>query len=307
MHIRTLLIGLLALVFGGSAAMGVYILFSQTGERAESAKTSIVFATVDLSRGSGITEESVELRAWPKDLVPEGAITSLEDVLDRSVSIPFVKGEPVLESKLAAPGAGRGMAALIPSGMRAVTIQTPNVATGMAGFILPGDRVDVLVTLSSAGFDDSSGGAGTTTLLQNVEILAVDQRIQAPSENLVDPRELRSVTLLVTPAEAARLDLGQNKGTLSLTLRNPADTELGDMESATLAGLRSPRKAGEDTFLDLLDDDNLAGGKSRETNSQILEPVSALKPNTPYVIPPIRTLRGSMSGAVQLQPIPIYY
>src|SRR5205814_6406430 len=135
---------------------------------------------------------------YPKDLVPASAITRVEDALDRFVFIPLSKDDPVLNSKLLARGAGRGLAPLIPKGMRAFTIHTPNVASGVAGFILPGNKVDVLLTMSSGGgADDPTGGGITTTLLQHVEILAVDQQLVAPAENRVNATELRSVTLLV--------------------------------------------------------------------------------------------------------------
>src|SRR5262249_16169427 len=150
-----------------------------------------------------------------------------------------VKGEHVLDAKLAGKGAGRGLAALIPKGMRAFTIQTTSVVAGVAGFVLPGSRVDVLLTVSSqGGNNDQTGGGTTTTLLQGVEILAVDQRLQAPAENKNNLKELQSVTLLVTPDQAAKLDLGQNKGLLHLTLRNPDDDQPADTRPTTLASLR---------------------------------------------------------------------
>lgn len=291
MQIQTIVIGLMAVIFGGSAATGVYLFSSSSSNTPEVSMTSIVTAKSDVARGVSLTAEMIELRPWPSDFLPEGAILSLEEALDRSVSIPLVKDEPLLGAKLAAKGSGRGMAALIPRGKRAVTIQTPNVSTGVAGFILPGNKVDVLLTLSNPGKDDATGGGGTTTLLQNVEILAVDQRIEAPSENVVDPKELRSVTLLVTPAEAARLDLGQNKGVLSLALRNPEDTITTEIESATLNGLRLNRVGP------------LAAAELPSVPVESSEQVS--QKETPKISwnPPIRTLRGSSSGFVYVQPV----
>src|SRR5437879_8830127 len=121
--------------------------------------------------------------------------------------------------------------------MRAFTIPTTNVASGVAGFVMPGNRVDVLLTMNGVGTREQTGGGVTTTLLQNIEILAVDQRIDAPVDNKVDPAQLRSVTLLVTPEEAARLDLGQNRGSLHLSLRNPEDTRHAQARPATLTAL----------------------------------------------------------------------
>ena len=127
---------------------------------------------------------------------------------------------------------------MIPSGMRAFTIRTPHVAAGVGGFILPGNRVDVLLTTSGSGPNDVTGGGATTTLLQNVEVLAVAQRLDAPEANKVDPKEVSSVTLLVTPDHAAKLDLGMNRGLLHLALRNPEDNEEAETRPATMSQLR---------------------------------------------------------------------
>src|SRR5262249_46550409 len=161
-----------------------------------------------IPRGTMVSAEAIREREYPKDLVPAGAITRLEDAVGRVVFIPLAKEDPLVDSKLAAKGAAGGLAPLIPKGMRAFTIPTPNLESGVAGFVLPGNRVDVLLTVSNPGNNDDTGGGSTTTLLQNVEILAVDQRVDAPAENKVDPKDLRSVTLLVTPNQAAMLDLG---------------------------------------------------------------------------------------------------
>src|SRR5262249_47271325 len=181
---------------------------------------SLVVAAVDINRGVSLTADMLKTRNCPKDMVPAGAVTALEDAIDRVTFNPLVKDETLLDSKLAAKGAGRGMAALTQKGMRSVTIQTPNVSSGVAGFILPGNKVDVLLTVSSPGNQDPTGGGVTTRLLQNVEILAVDQRLDAPADNKMDARELRSVTLQVTPDQDAMLALAQSKGTLHLSLRN---------------------------------------------------------------------------------------
>jgi pilus assembly protein CpaB len=170
--------------------------------------------------------------------VPDGAITQLKEAVDRVASIPLAKGDPVVEAKLTPKGiSAHGLDALIPEGMRAFTITT-SLVSGVAGFILPGSKVDVLLTISTHATDDPTGGGSTTTLLQNVEILAVDQRVDAPADNKVDPKDLRSVTLLVSPQQAAKLDLGQNKGTLHLSLRHPKDTTPAMTVPATLKAIQ---------------------------------------------------------------------
>ena len=222
---RSGLIMMWAFAFGGSAAVGVNkYMTSKPGVVYQGVETvPVVVAAADIPRGASITAGLVRTRDYPKGLLPAGALAKVEDVLDRAVFVPLAKDEPVLDGKLAPKGSKRGMAALVPNGLRAFTIHTPSVAAGVAGFILPGNKVDVLLTM------EGKRGSMTMTLLQNLEILAVDQRIDAPVDNRVDPNQLRSVTLLVTPDQAAKLDLGQNTGTLHLSLRGseadqPADS-----------------------------------------------------------------------------------
>jgi pilus assembly protein CpaB len=281
MQKRTMLIGALALVFGVSAAVGVYLLAASPAASPKAEMVSLVVAAADINRGKTLTSELLTHRDWPKEAVPEGALTDLAELVDRTATVSLMKGDLLFDGKLAPRGAGRGMAAVIPTGMRAVSIQTPNVSTGVAGFILPGNRVDVLLSVSTQGSDDPTGGGSTITLLQNVEILAVDQRIDAPQDNKMDAKELRSVTLLVNPTDAAKLDLGQNKGTLHLALRNATDKGTEDVEPATLAGLK-------------------VGSPAAVAVSQKSETIPPARPKKAPLI--IRTLRGSQSGFVSFPP-----
>ncbi len=237
MSIRTILVILLALICGLSAAWGMSQLGRSKFITRQPEKASIVVATVTIPRGRTLTEGDLTICKWPKEMIPETALTSLDDVVQRATIIPIIGGEPILEVKLAPKGAGAGMAALIPHGMRAYTIQSSRIGANVAGFILPGNRVDVLMTLKGRP-NDGTGGGSTTTLLQAVEILAVDQELTAPAENKVDLKNLRSVTLLVTPEQASLLDLGQNMGQLSLSLRNPGDGDEAITRPATLADIR---------------------------------------------------------------------
>ena len=276
MSLRSVLIVLMALVCGATATVLVGKAISQNGEKAPRPDSvAVVVTTADVPRFGTLTVDQLTTRDWPKDMVPAGAIMRMEDATDRVALIPLVKGEHLLEARLAPRGSGRGMGPGITVGRRAFTIQTPNVATGVAGFILPGSKVDVLLTVPNLGPNDKSGGM-TITLLQNVEILAVDQRVDAPAENRVDTKELRSVTLSVTPDEAATLDYGQNKGALHLSLRNPEDKEHVTGRRVTLAeiGLEDkPREAPAATT-----------------------PLPAPQPNP--VVVPVRTLRGTSEGRV---------
>lgn len=284
MKLRTIVMLMLALVFGGSAAVGVSGLRKQAPAAPLPDTTPVVVAAEDVGRGNLVTAAAVKTYDWPKALVPPGALTRVDDALDRVAFGSLAKGEPVLEGKLAPRGAGRGLAAMVPTGKRAVTIQATSPATGLAGLALPGNRVDVLLTMTGgAANGDPAGGGSTSTLLQNVEILAVDQRVDAPSDNKVDASQLRSVTLLVTPDQAAKLELGQSKGTLHLALRNLEDDQAGDRKPATMSDLGQPVE------------------KPREEPKAVASPPPPPPPEPPAPLR-IRTLRGSHQGAVYVQP-----
>jgi pilus assembly protein CpaB len=239
MSLRTVLILALALVSGLSAVAGLNVLRQPVMAAQAPETVSVVVAVADISRFTTISTDMLTTHPYPKDLVPSGALTSMQEALDRVVFTPILKDEPILNGKLAAKGLGRGMAAGIPTGMQAKTISVPTMSSGVAGFILPGNKVDVLLTVTSNGSkDDPTGGGSATPLLQAVEVLAVDQRVDAPAENKVNPKEMRSVTLLVTPRQAAMLTLGERKGTLDLSLRNPNDHSSARRGAVTMDDIR---------------------------------------------------------------------
>lgn len=240
MNPRMAIVGVLAIVCGLSAMFLVQAIRRPGAAAVE--KVSVVFAAADLKPGETITADMLTTREIPKAEVPEDAMLKITDVVDRAARSNLDQGDLIREKKLAERGAGRGMAALIKTGMRAFTIQTPSFSSSLAGFLQPGNKVDVLLTVnSSGGSDDPSGGATTTTLLQNAEILAVHTQVNTPTSNKIDPDQTKSVTLLVTPDDAALLDLGQNKGTLHLSLRNLKDTEMVKPRQTTIADLPSYR------------------------------------------------------------------
>jgi pilus assembly protein CpaB len=274
--------------------MGVNVLLSNRATATPVQTEPVVTAAVAIPRGGTVTTDQVKLVNFPRGFSPPGAVAKVEEVVDRAVLTPLVAGEPVLGSKLAPKGAGRGLASLVPRGMRAFTIQTPNVASGVAGFILPGNRVDVLLTISDDDKNEYTGGGSTTTLLQNLEILAVDQTIDAPSSNKVDATQLRSVTLLVTPDQAAKLDLAQNKGILHLSLRNLGDDRPARTVPATMLGLRFLEEKPWDVRLKGVIE---AVGKVLAERRK--EAPAAKAPEPPRQVS-FRTLRGLYEGRVNV-------
>jgi pilus assembly protein CpaB len=306
---RTITIVVLALVFSGSAAIGVNQLLSRTGEAKEDG-VPVVVAMLDVPRGTMLSSDMVRVVQRPKSSVLIGTIDKPENAVDRAVFAPLIKDEPILEGKLAPKGAGVGMSPLIPKGMRAITIRTPSVDTAVAGFILPGNRVDVLLTMTSpmTTEDDPTEGASTTTLLNNVEILAVDQLIDSPAANKVDQNQLRSVTLLVKPSQARMLELGQNKGVLHLVLRNledDADTDVGD--AATLRDIRFRSDEPNKKTPELLTAPEPAKEIPAEKDEPVAEPapVVASAPAPPAgprkVEIPIRSVRGNDQHNIPVQ------
>lgn len=305
---QTILVSVLALVFGGSAALGVRQFMGLRPAAAKVPTVPLVVAVADIPAGTMVTAERITVRPFPKDSVPEGAIGKVEDCLDRAAYSTIVKGETLLGIKLG-PKGEYGLAAKIPKGMRAFTINTPDVAAGVAGFIHPGNLVDVLMTVTSGGNDDATGGGSTTTLLQRVEILAVDHRMESVAESTTaDGKQapLRSVTLLVTPDQAAKLDLGQSKGELHLSLRHPEDDDTAGTLPATMRDIRfhqeAPARPWDERAKGFLSAVGATLAQARPERGTREES----KPETPVVQAPqfekrvIRTIRGSTEGAIQV-------
>jgi pilus assembly protein CpaB len=176
----------------------------------------VVVATRPLGVGVMIKPADVKVMKVGADAFPKGAYAKVEDVLDRPVVSNILLEEAILEGRLAAKGSGLGLAPSIPVGMRAVTVRVNDVA-GVAGFVLPGMHVDVLVT----GRPPNGDGDITSTCLQNVLVLSAGQIIQPDARGQAIPAP--SVTLLVNPAEAETLTLAGNDGHIQLVLRNSSD------------------------------------------------------------------------------------
>ncbi|HNS72865.1 MAG TPA: Flp pilus assembly protein CpaB [bacterium] len=211
----------LALVTALLATLGAYS-YLQTQKRAleqnHAAMLPVVIAKIDLPAGSKLEESLLEARLFPAALAPEGSFKQISELAGRIVKSDIYAGEALLASRLAAEGSGSGVSAVIPPGMRAMTVAV-NVVSGVSGFILPHARVDVLATVSATLDKEESS---TTTILENIEVLAVDQTV-TPKDD--DPITVKSVTLLVNPAQAEKLALASSEGKLQLVLRNTADQQ----------------------------------------------------------------------------------
>jgi pilus assembly protein CpaB len=208
------------IIVGSSLIWGmiVSLLFYRMalGTRTPAAEKTLVVAAEPLSPGASIVAAELKTRGVPENLFPKGGYSRVEDVVGRPVISTIEADEPVVDSRLAARGSGFGVAPMIPPGMRAVSVRVNDVA-GVAGFVLPGMRVDVLVTGKPPGADDTF----TSTVLQNVTVLSAGQTIQTDGKS--QSMSVPVVTLLVDPIEAESLTLAANEGHIQLVLRNSSD------------------------------------------------------------------------------------
>src|ERR1035438_9628730 len=180
---------------------------------------TLVVAAQPLSPGASVAADSVKTVRVPENLFPKGGYSRTEDVVGRPVVSSIQPEEPLVDSRLAARGSGFGVAPMIPTGMRAVSVRVNDVA-GVAGFVLPGMRVDVLVTGKPPGADDTF----TATVLQNVTVLSAGQAVQTDGKS--QSMSVTVVTLLVDPVQAESLTLAANEGHLQLVLRNSSDQKV---------------------------------------------------------------------------------
>ncbi len=171
-----------------------------------------------LDAGETLKPANLQLIPWLGTTPLVGGFTKVEDLNGRVVLYPLPQGEPILERQLAAAGSGAGLTAKIPAGMRAISVRSDEVV-GVAGFLLPGTHVDVLMTYHSTASPDPQ----TVTVLQDVVVLAAGQQIQPQADS--KPISVNVVTLLLKPQDAEKLVLATSLGGIHFVLRNGADQE----------------------------------------------------------------------------------
>lgn len=206
-------------------------------QQAKVASTKVVVAAADIQLGSRLNSQMLKTVDWPAGSIPTGAMTKAEPLEDRVVKTSILRGEPILEAKLAPAGTKGGLSAVIPEGKRAMTVRVNDVI-GVAGFALPGNYVDIVVNTQIEGGGSGRGDRQISKIvLENILVLAVAQEA---NRDETKPRVVNAVTLEVTPEQAEKLDLARSVGTLSLVLRNQIDKEgvetRGIMKPQLLAG-----------------------------------------------------------------------
>jgi pilus assembly protein CpaB len=236
---RTLLVLAVAILMASIASYGVYLAVrSMPVREVEVVRAQAVVAARPLTLGTMLTKDDVKVVPWPAANQIPGGFTEIERVVNRGVIVSVAENEPITEPKLAAIGAGAGLPPTITEGMRAVSIRV-NEIIGVAGFVVPGTRVDVLVSIEM-----KDGEPVTKSVLSNVQVLTAGTRYdqdRATAEGKPIPAGV--VTLLLTPDDAEKLVLASGEGRIMLTLRNPLDnvpTKTAGARRSELLGEVSP-------------------------------------------------------------------
>ena len=196
------------------------------------ATAKIAVAAKDLDVGAVIKEDDVKLEDWTGPF-PEGSTSRPQELVGRGVMIGIMAKEPVIEKRLAPKGAGGGFSVLIPPGMRAVPLRVNEVA-GVAGFVVAGMHVDVLISGNPPGGDNRQGTV-TKTLMQNVEVLSAGQDFKKDPEG--KPVVVQVITVLATPEQAETLSLASAQTTVQLALRNPMDKTIAKTTGTSVGRL----------------------------------------------------------------------
>ena len=225
---------IVAVLLGAAAAVvgyfGLTSLATKSTARTNANYRDVVVTATDLTFGVKLDRAMLRVVRYPKDAVPEGAYASLDSVLGQTTKVFMGAREPVTAIKMSSRGGGLSM--LVRPSMRAASLEV-NQVSGVSGFVLPGDRVDVLVTIDARNMNDD---AVTRTVLQNTEVLAAGQKTEQQDNK---PITVQAVTLLVSPEGAETLALALHEGKVALALRNPEDqdqTEVASLSTRQMLG-----------------------------------------------------------------------
>ena len=204
-----------------SVVLGLAVVVMATGRVAPQAIASnkVAVAAVDIELGTKLNPQMLSLIDWPQGSTPVGTFADLKELQDRVLKNSVQRGEAILNNKLAPIGSAGGLSAVIADGKRAMTVRVNDVV-GVAGFALPGNYVDILINAQQDTNKGNESKPITKTVLEHVLVLAVAQEA---GRDDTKPKVVSAVTLELTPADAEKIDLARNVGTLSLVLRNQID------------------------------------------------------------------------------------
>ena len=207
------------LISGGASYLLYQLISTRFAVSAKAPSLQVLVAARSLEIGALIKDSDFKMAEWPGTL-PAGAIVKKEDAVGRGIIIAIYDGEPIIESRLSPKGAGAGLAANIKPGMRALALRVNDV-NGLAGFVIPGMHVDVLISGTPPNNPNPAAGAVAKTLLQDIEVLSAGQNIQKDAEG--KPVVVNLVNVQVTAAQTEILTLATNDTRVQLVLRNPID------------------------------------------------------------------------------------
>jgi len=232
---RTFIVVAVAIVAATVASYGTYRALSQTAPKPVELPTKkAVVAAKPMPLGTLITREAVKLVDWPAQTPLQGGFSTLDEVVDRGLIAAVVENEPISENKLAPKEAGAGLSPTIKPGMRAISVRVNDII-GVAGFVVPGSRVDIVSILADKR---NNNEMQSRVVLSNVLVLSAGTRYDQ-EESRTDGKAIRSsvVTVMLDPLDADRVALAQSQGELMLTLRHPLDLEPSDSRGIRLASL----------------------------------------------------------------------
>lgn len=225
------------IMLGGAIIAGLFAVLLASrwlNQQTTAGLSKVAVASTDISLGQRLTPEMVTLVDWPAGSMPPGAFNELAALDGRVLKTSLLRGEPVLDAKLAPQGTKGGLSAVIGDGRRAITVRVNDVI-GVAGFALPGNYVDIIVNTQRETSDrDAPNRNISKIVLERILVLAVAQEV---SRDETKPRVVNAVTLEVTPDQAEKLDLARSVGTLSLVLRNQVDPQPVQTAGATKSTL----------------------------------------------------------------------
>lgn len=222
------LIMLVVAVGCGLAAMVMTQRFLTAPTEVKQKGKEVVVAAVDIKPGEQINETLIKTAEWPDEALPENAVTDVAQILGRSARYPIASNEVVTTAKLAAEGVGPGLEPIIEEGKRAMSVAIKTHESA-AGFVIPGSRVDIVMISKRSG----TRGGKAKTILQNVQVIAVNQAINNDPADEQQGHVVEMVTFMLTPEEAEMLALAQNTGSIQLILRNPTEDEFVKTKGVT--------------------------------------------------------------------------
>jgi pilus assembly protein CpaB len=245
---RTLIVMIVAVATAGVAALGVsQAIKRMPARKAEMQTVPVVVASRPIPVGTRLLADDLKVVAWPAATQVPGAFSNVPAVVDRGVVVPIGVNEPVTASRVAGPEAGAGLPPIIPPGMRAISVRV-NEVVGVAGFVLPGTRVDVLLAVDDDGDENNKKEPMARTVVNNLLVLTAGTRYDQAEAKNGEPQRSTVVTLAVLPEDGERIALASNEGKLSLVLRNPLDVDPADTKGIKLAALM--RGTGPEPVLD---------------------------------------------------------